>query len=266
MGYQQVKVDLDGAVATVRMNNPDKLNALSAVMSGELIEALSGLGQDPAVRAIVLTGEGRGFCAGADLSALEQPYRRGERPKLSTFLRGESGYNRLIPVLAEAPKPVIAAINGVVAGAGLSVALACDMRIASEQAPISLAFIRIGLIPDSGACYFLPRTVGLARALQLAITGDRIDAATALGMGLVNRVVPPDSVLTEAHDLARRLAELPTVAIGLTKRMFRETARLSLAETMHLEAQVQDEAAATDDHLEGVMAFLEKRTPSFAGR
>lgn len=265
MTYEQVKVDREGAVATVFMANPAKLNALSAAMSGELIDALTGLNQDPTVRAIVLTGEGRGFCAGADLSAFEGPYRRGERPKPSNFLQGDAGYNRLIPALAEAPKPVIAAINGVAVGAGLSVALACDMRIASDDAPFSLAFVNIGLIPDSGACYFLPRAVGMAKALELAITGDRIDAAAALGMGLVNRVVPADRVLEESQDLARRLAELPTTAIALTKRILKEAAGLSLSETMELEASFQNEAAAADDHIEGVMAFLEKRPPTFSG-
>jgi 2-(1,2-epoxy-1,2-dihydrophenyl)acetyl-CoA isomerase len=265
MTYELVKVEREGAVATVLMANPAKLNALSAAMSGELIDALTGLNQDPSVRAIVLTGEGRGFCAGADLSAFGDHYRRGERPKPSTILQGDTGYNRLIPLLAEAPKPVIAAINGVAAGAGLSVALACDMRIAGEDAPFSLAFAKIGLIPDSGACYFLPRVVGMARALELAITGDRIDARQALEMGLVNRVVPADRVLEESHDLARRLADLPTTAIALTKRIFRQASGMPLAETMELEATVQDEAAATDDHIEGVMAFLEKRTPTFTG-
>jgi 2-(1,2-epoxy-1,2-dihydrophenyl)acetyl-CoA isomerase len=264
MAYEQLIVDRDDAVATIRLNNPARLNALSPVMTPELLQELTTCAEDPGVRAIVLTGEGRGFSAGADLSALQEPYLKGERPKLSLFLR--EGYNKLIPLLAETPKPVVAAINGVVAGAGVSLALACDLRIASEDATFSMAFVRIGLIPDAGSCYLLPRTVGMAKALELALLSDRVDAAAAKDLGLVHHVVPAERLTPEAQALAMRLADLPTTAIALTKRAFNAASRLTLAETMDLEAELQDEAGATDDHLEGVLAFLQKRAPAFTGR
>jgi 2-(1,2-epoxy-1,2-dihydrophenyl)acetyl-CoA isomerase len=263
MGYEQLIVDQGGGVATVRLNNPARLNALSPIMTRELFEVLGGFRDNAEVRAVILTGEGRGFSAGADLSTLQEPYLKGERPQLSVFLK--EGYNKLIPLLVDSPKPIVAAINGVVAGAGNSLALACDFRIASEDATFSAAFVKIGLIPDAGSCYFLPRTIGIAKALEYALLSEKVDAATALQMGLVNRVVPAESLLEEAHDLAARLAGLPTKAIALTKRAFAEASRLSLTETMDLEAEVQDEAAATHDHMEGVLAFLEKRAPAFTG-
>ena len=263
MAYQQLMVDFDGAVATIRLNNPARLNALSATMTEELLEVLEGMAKDRSVRAILLTGEGRGFSSGADLTALQDPYLKGERPKLSFFLK--EGYNRLIPLLTETPKPVVAAINGVVAGAGVSLALACDYRVASEDASFSMAFVRIGLIPDAGSSYLLPRTVGAARALELAMLSEKVTAERALEIGLVNRVVPAEKLMDEARELCRGLAGQPTAAIGLTKRMFQEASRLSLRETLDREAEVQDEAAATNDHLEGVLAFLEKREPVFTG-
>jgi 2-(1,2-epoxy-1,2-dihydrophenyl)acetyl-CoA isomerase len=264
MPYEQLIVERDGAVVTVRMNNASKLNALSDTLSRELMEAMAEARDDPSCRAIVITGEGRGFCVGADLAALQPLYAAGERPKLSGFLR--QGYNNLIPLFTESPKPVIAAVNGVAAGAGLSLALACDIRIAAEDSSYLMAFVRIGLVPDSGASYLLPRAIGHAEALRLSITGDRIGAAEALRIGLVSQVVPNDGCVADAQELAARLAALPTAAIGLTKRLFADASGATLKDALELEADAQDRAGATDDHVEGVMAFMEKREATFTGR
>jgi 2-(1,2-epoxy-1,2-dihydrophenyl)acetyl-CoA isomerase len=262
--YQQLIVDRDGAVATVRLNNPAKLNALSDTLTRELVDALAVLKDDQEVRAVVLTGEGRGFCSGADLGGMEQEYRGGGRARPTDLL--DDGYAKIVRLIVDSPKPVIAAVNGVAAGAGLSLALACDLRLASDAATFSMAFVRIGLVPDSGASYFLPRIVGAAAALELSITGERIDAERALRIGLVSRVVPAESMPGEAATLAAELAALPTMAIGLIKQLLRDAASLSLEQALALESRVQDEATQTEDHREGVLAFLDKRPPDFRGR
>ena len=264
LSYEQLMVERDGDVATVRLNNPATLNALSETMTRELVDALQSLASDPAVRALVLTGEGRGFCSGADLGGMADEYRGGGRARPSDLL--DEGYAKIVRLMAEAPKPVVAAVNGVAAGAGLSLALACDLRMASEAATFSMAFVRIGLVPDSGASYFLPRIVGAAAAIELSVTGERIDADRALRMGLVSRVVPGEALPAEAAALAAELAALPTKAIGLTKQLLRGAASLSLDEALALESRVQDEATKTEDHREGVLAFLDKRAPEFRGR
>ena len=213
MAYEQIIVDRDGAVATVRLNNPDKLNALSETLTRELVDALGRLKDDPEVRAVVLTGEGRGFCSGADLGGMERGVRGGGRARPTDLL--DRATPKIVRLIVEIPKPVIAAVNGVAAGAGLSLALACDLRIASDAARFSMAFVRIGLVPDSGASYFLPRMVGTAAALELSITGERIDAARALRIGLVGRVVPGRHLLaTKPRRWRRRWPRCPRPPSG----------------------------------------------------
>jgi 2-(1,2-epoxy-1,2-dihydrophenyl)acetyl-CoA isomerase len=261
--YEQLVVERDGAVAVVRLNNPSKLNALSDTMTAELNAALEELAGDPGVRALVLTGEGRGFCSGADLGDIDRAGTGGGAAPSELL---ENGYAKAARLLATAPKPVIASVNGVAAGAGMALALACDLRVASGDAWFTMGFVRIGLVPDSGAAHFLPRIVGAARALELSITGDRVDAETALRIGLVTRVVPGDRLRDETLELATRLAAMPTTAIALTKTLLRDASALSLEDTLALEGRVQDEAALTADHREGVDAFLQKREPRFEGR
>jgi 2-(1,2-epoxy-1,2-dihydrophenyl)acetyl-CoA isomerase len=264
MANDQILVERDGSVARITLNRPDKLNALTAVMSDELMGAFQDAGSDDGVRAVVVTGAGRGFCAGQDLKEFETAYRGGQRPDLREHL--EKGYHRLIPLIVETPKPVIAGVNGVAAGAGISLAAACDVRIASEEARFTQAFVKIGLVPDSGGTWLLPRLVGPAKALELSMTGDVIDAAEALRIGLVNRVVGADDFAAELTSFAAGLAALPTAAIAETKALLRSAPGLTLQQALEAEARAQARMGQTEDHLEGVMAFAEKREPRFHGR
>ena len=263
MTYEEIAV-ADGPVTRITLSRPDKLNALTHRMSDELGRAFAQAGDDPDVRAIVLTGAGRGFCAGQDLSEFESAYRAGERPDIRRHL--EASYHRLIPQIVGIPKPVVAAVNGVAAGAGVSLAVACDVRLASEEARFLQAFVKIGLIPDSGGTWLLPRVIGYARALELSIAGDPIDARRALEIGLVNRVVPPERFEAEVEGYAARLAALPTAAIAATKELLGSALRLELDEALGREAEAQGRMGQTEDHMEGVMAFAEKREPRFRGR
>ena len=264
MAYEQITTDRDGDVLRITLNRPDRLNALTHVMSDELIDAFSSARDDDGVRAVLLTGAGRGFCAGQDLTEFGDAYRDGGRPDIERHL--EETYHRLIPVIVELPKPVVCAVNGVAAGAGASLAIACDVRIASEAARFSQAFVKIGLVPDSGGTWLLPRVVGYAKALELSISGDMVDAATALQIGLVSRVVPADALAKEAADYAARLAALPTVAIGEAKALLRDALSSDLGTALRREAEAQARMGKTEDHIEGVTAFSEKREPRFRGR
>ena len=264
MAYEQIAVSREGAVEWITLNRPDRLNALTATMSGEIEAAFGAAGGDQQVRCIVLTGEGRGFCAGQDLTEFEAAYRAGDRPDIAEHLR--NSYHRMIPVLVRTPKPVIAAINGVAAGAGLSLALACDLRVASDEARFTQAFVKIGLIPDSGGSYLLPRAVGYPKALELSISGDLIDAKTALEIGLVSRVVSAVSFRDDVSALANKLAAMPTLAIAATKSLLQGSLARTLDEALEEEATAQAAMGQTHDHVEGVNAFAEKREPRFEGR
>jgi len=262
MTYEQIRYERRDGVAWIRLHRPDKLNALTTPMALEILAALQTAEADSAMRCVIITGEGRGFCAGQDLQ--EFPAGQMEGFDISEHLR--SGYHRLVPALVGSPLPVVAGVNGVAAGAGLSLALACDVRIASDRASFMQAFVRIGLIPDSGGTWLLPRAVGWARALELSISGRTVDVEEALQVGLVHRVVPADRFDVELTDYAARLAALPTPAIGATKRLLAASAGSSLQETLEREAIAQAEHAGSPDFVEGVTAFQEKRAPRFTER
>jgi 2-(1,2-epoxy-1,2-dihydrophenyl)acetyl-CoA isomerase len=254
-----LRVEVDGAVATLTLDRPEALNALTVPVKVALRQAFESLSADRAVRAVILTGAGRAFCAGQDLAEREQP----DAAPLEAEVRDR--YNPIIRAIRSMGQPVIAAVNGVAAGAGASLALACDLSICAEEARFVLAFGRIGLVPDSGATWFLPRIVGPAKAAELALVGDQVDATEALRLGLVSRVVPADRLLVEARALAERIAEGAPLAMALTKEALQRSATITLDEALEGEAKLQGIAGASRDHAEGLAAFREKRPPRFTG-
>lgn len=263
MTYETVLYDTAGGVATITLNRPDALNALDATLTVELQKVIAEAAGDPAVRCVVITGAGRAFCSGADLAQLEDAYKAGEPPQLGEMLRER--YHPVIAPIVTMEKPVVASVNGVAAGAGASLALACDFRIASEKAKFFQAFVKVGLVPDSGSTYFLPRLVGIAKATELALLGEIVGAEEALRIGLVTKVVPADDLAAETRSFAEGLASGPTHAYGLGKKALRFGAVHDLESAMDYEADLQSQAALTADHLEGVRAFIEKRDPKFEG-
>jgi 2-(1,2-epoxy-1,2-dihydrophenyl)acetyl-CoA isomerase len=254
----EVEATRDGAVLTLTLNRPDVLNAFNAAMHGALAAGLKEA-RDPEVRAVVVTGAGRGFCVGQDLTEFRAaPGDIGERLR--------SGYHPNILALRALEKPVLAAVNGPAAGAGLSLAAACDIRIAAESAAFVPAFIGIGLVPDSGGSWHLERLLGAARAFEWMASNRKLAAAEALEWGLVSEVVPDEAFTGRAAELAAEWAARPTVGVGMTKRLFEGASGHTLEEQLEREAQLQSAATKTEDFREGVDAFLEKRPPEFRGR
>ncbi|MCI0395712.1 MAG: enoyl-CoA hydratase-related protein [Chloroflexi bacterium] len=260
MSYETILYDAADGIAKITLNRPETLNAFNNKMTEETIDAFKQAGRDKAVRCIVITGSGRAFSSGQDLKAVQD---RGEDFSIGDHLR--SGYNRLILQMVQLEKPIVGAINGVAAGAGCGVALACDLRIASHKACFMQAFSRVGLIPDSGTTWLLTRLIGYSRAYQMAVTADRIPADKALEWGLVNVVAPEEQLMEIVMAWAGPLSTGPTLAYGLTKRAMIKAMNMTLEEALAYEAQLQEIAGRSHDRMEGVQAFLEKREPQFKG-
>ncbi len=249
----------DNGVVTVTLNRPDVYNALNDEITYELQDALKNVARDDSARVLVLTGAGKAFCSGQDLKAASDDQKRSFQESL------HKRYNPIIRAIRNLPKPVVCRLNGVAAGAGCSLALACDIIVASEEATLIEVFINIGLVPDSGSTYFLPRLVGNARAFELCTMGTRVKAAEAAGMGLINKVVDAGALDEAVANYTNYFSQAPTKAIGLIKKMLNKSAAASLEEMLEYEAYCQEIAGSSNDYKEGVTAFLEKRKPNFKG-
>ncbi len=263
MTYQCLLYDVQDRIATLTLNRPERLNALGGTLREDLYDAVTRCAADPKVGVLVITGAGRGFCSGGDVKSMSERDQTGQ-----TLSAGEQLAplrDRVILAMRDCPKPLIAAVNGAAAGAGMNLALACDMRIASSAAKFSQAFVKRGLAPDWGGSYFLPRVVGLAKACELIFTGDAIDAAEALRLGIVNAVVAPGELMAESYKLARKIAAGPPVAIQLAKRAIHHNQDVDLRAALEFETFAQGVCKDTEDAKEGVKAFVEKRAPVFRG-
>ena len=263
MSYSNILLDISDGVATITLTRPDQLNSFNGDMHAELRDALDRVTADAPVRCLLLTGAGRGFCAGQDLSdravAPDQPM-----PDLGQSI--ETNYNPLIRRLRALEMPVVAAVNGIAAGAGANIALACDLVLAARSASFVQAFCKLGLVPDSGGTWFLPRLVGNQRAMALAMLGDKVTAEQAVNWGMIYQMVEDADLQTTARDLARRLATQPTRGLAMIKHAIQASADNSLDQQLDLERDLQRTAGRTADYREGVFAFIEKRTPKFEGR
>ena len=262
--YETVNIHRDGAAATIELNRPETLNAWNTQLGHDLLAAVTAVAQDDDVRAVVVTGAGRAFSAGADLRDLSADRTTDGHPNVRKVLTER--YHPIITTIRTMPKPVLAAVNGPAVGIGLSLALASDLIVASESAYLLLAFVNIGLVPDGGSSLFVPTRVGFARASEMAMLGERIPAAQALEWGLVNRVVADADFAGEVAALRDRLAAGPTRSYAGTKRQLNAWLYSRMDEQLELEADIQQEMAGSPDFYEGVAAFVEKRAASFEGR
>ena len=257
--YKTILSEQKENILIISLNRPDVYNAFNSDMLSELHEAFKKAGEDEKIRCVILTGTGKAFCSGQDLKDFND--------KKLTFKESlEQKYNPLIKSIAYLPKPVICAINGVAAGAGISLALACDYRIAAESATMTEVFINVGLVPDSGSSYFLPRIVGYAKAFEMCATGDKVTAAEAKEIGLVNKVVSGKLLMKSAEATAKGFASRPTKAIGMIKDLLNRSFESSLDEMLKLEGDHQETAGNSVDFREGIASFLEKRKPVFKGK
>jgi 2-(1,2-epoxy-1,2-dihydrophenyl)acetyl-CoA isomerase len=264
MAYESILYEQKDGVLTITLNRPDKLNALTDKMLGELNDAFKVSDKDTSIRVIVLTGAGRGFCPGQDLGEAQQ--HQGTDGHISFGAHLRATYNPLILKMRQHSKPIIAAINGVAAGAGMSLAMACDLRVACESSSFLQAFVKIGLIPDSGSTWMLPRLVGRTKALELMLTGKKITSQEALEIGLVNLVIPDAELMSTVNEMAAAFASAPTRAIAYIKRSVEFAATSTLEAALENEADLQELAGRTEDYHEGLAAFLEKRTTQFKGQ
>ena len=258
INMESISFSIQNGVGKITLNRPEVLNSFTMPMAKELQSALDECANNKTVRAVLLTGAGRAFCAGQDLAAAIAP---GADIKVIV----EQQYNPIINKIRNIEKPVVCAVNGVAAGAGANIAIACDIVLAATSASFIQAFSKIGLIPDSGGTFFLPRLIGMQRATALMMLGDKVSAQQALEFGMIYKVLPDDTLMSEAEKLAEHLAQMPTRGLGLTKKLLNESMHNNLAQQLEMEGEMQAMAAKTYDNAEGVKAFLEKRKPVFKG-
>ena len=264
MDFETVKYEVKDGVAWISLNRPDRLNAFNEQMGVDLMEALNEAEKSAGARCLVVTGEGRAFSVGEDLNTNKAMIESGKPVLLGEVLKKK--YNPIVQRIRKMEKPVVAAINGTTAGAGLGLALACDLRTASDKASFHEAFIKAGLIPDAGTSFWLPRILGLGKAMEVGFLGEPIDASKALNLGLVNWVFPDLTFRADTAKVAERLAKGPTKAFALTKRALNRAVVVDMDSALEYEMYLQDIAGRSRDHVEGVRAFFEKREPTFTGQ